>query len=170
MSRAPVRILGIDTSLRSTGVAVVESLGSALRAIDYGLIRNPPARSHSASLAHLHAELGGWIERHRPEVAAVEGIFFCRNVRTAMTLGEARGVALAACAARGLAVHEYAPREAKRALTGNGGATKDQVARMVKLLLALREDPPEDAADALALAVCHAQAGTGRRLGLAKIV
>ena len=101
------------------------------------------------------------IDRTRPEAAAIEGIFFCKNIKTVMMLGEARGVVIAACAVKGVPVYEYAPRRVKQAVVGFGGAEKGQVARMVMSLLALREEPQEDAADALALAICHLHNRTG---------
>jgi len=109
-------------------------------------------------------ELLAVVERHRPEVAAVEGIFFCRNARVALSLGEARGVIIEMLAERGCPVYEYAPRRVKQSVTGRGGAAKEAVQFMIRAMLSLRETPPEDAADALALAVCHAhQAGAVRQ-------
>ena len=148
-------MLGIDTSLRSTGVGVVDAEGPRQKAVVWGRIRNPAARPHSACLAHLFTELRTLIQAHRPAVAAVEGIFFSKNVRTAVTLGQARGVVLAVCALEGVPLYEYAPRRVKQAVVGNGQAQKDQVNRMITLLLGLKEPPDEDAADALAVALCH---------------
>lgn len=155
MPRAPFRVLGVDTSLRSTGVGVIEDRGPGLAAVYYGVIRNPPSCRPSACLERLRAGLEEVLGSLRPDEAAVEGIFFCRNVRTAVQLGEARGIVLAACARAGVPVYEYSPRRVKQALVGVGSAHKEQVARMVVSLLGLREVPPEDAADALALAICH---------------
>jgi crossover junction endodeoxyribonuclease RuvC len=95
------------------------------------------------------------LARTAPQAAAIEGIFYCKNVRTAVVLGEARGVVIAACAAAGVPVFEYEPRRMKQAIVGFGGATKEQVARMVVRLLGLRKEPPGDAADGLGLAICH---------------
>lgn len=95
------------------------------------------------------------IDRTRPDAAAIEGVFFCKNIKTVLMLGEARGVVIAACAVRGIPVYEYAPRRVKQAVVGIGSAEKAQVAKMVMTLLALREEPQEDAADALAVAICH---------------
>jgi crossover junction endodeoxyribonuclease RuvC len=94
---------------------------------------------------------------------AIEGAFFHKNAKTAMILGQARGVAIAACAARGLPIYEYAPRRVKQAVVGAGGASKDQVRQMVMAMLGLREEPQEDASDALAIAVCHLHNRTGHR-------
>jgi len=160
-----MRILGIDTSLRSTGVGLVEASGNRLRALAYGTLKTAAKAPHTTCLNTIHAGITELIAEHRPQAAAIEGVFFSKNVKTAVILGEARGAALAACAARGLPVFEYAPRRVKQALVGYGQATKEQVRGMVVRLLALREEPQEDAGDALALAVCHAQSSgqpTGR--------
>lgn len=151
----PLRVLGVDTSLRSTGVGVVQATGNRYQAVSWGRIRNPVARPHTACLAHLYDELDQLIQRDRPVAAAVEGIFFSKNVRTAVTLGQARGVVLAVCARSGIPVYEYAPRVVKQSVVGNGNAHKAQVAHMAKVLLGLQETPEEDAADALAMALCH---------------
>ena len=157
------RVLGVDTSLRSTGIGVVDATGSSHKAISWGLIKNPPKRPHTACLAHLFDEVSTVIRRDRPDAAAVEGIFFSKNVRTAVTLGQARGVVLAACAREGIPVYEYSPRSIKQSVVGNGNAHKEQVIRMVTLLLGLAEAPKDDAADALAAALCHLHQA---RLGL----
>lgn len=157
-----MRVLGIDTSLRSTGYGVVESAGTRLQAVTFGIIKNPASRSLSACLATLDQHLRELIAKTRPEVAAVEGIFFCKNARTALILGQARGVALMACTAAGLPVFEHEPRRVKQSVVGHGAADKQQVAKMVTRLLGLPAEPPEDdATDALALAICHLQARTG---------
>ena len=150
-----MRVLGIDTSLRSTGVGVVEARGSALVAVEHGRIHNPDRLMLSECLRRLDEGIREIISRTRPEVAAIEDIFFCKNARTALVLGEARGVVIAACAAGGLPVFAYEPRRVKQAISGNGGADKSQVRKMVMAILALKEEPQEDAGDALAIAVCH---------------
>ena len=150
-----MRVLGIDTALRSTGFGVVESKGNRFSGVDYGTIKNPQSRSHSECLKHLHGELVGVLSRTRPEVAAIEGGFFFKNARTALVLGEARGVVIAACATFGIPIYEYSPRHVKQALTGFGSAEKDQVAKMVASLLGLQEIPGADATDALAIAIAH---------------
>lgn len=156
MSRAPVKVLGVDTSLRSTGVGVLLTNGVEHKALVYGTIKNPPKRSVPDALHHLQTEILKIIEAESPDCVAVEGIFFCRNVKTAISLGQARGVVLAACAGRGLTIEEYSPRSVKKGITGFGAAGKDQMGLMIKRLLNLREVPQEDAADALAIALCHA--------------
>ncbi|MEI6808822.1 MAG: crossover junction endodeoxyribonuclease RuvC [bacterium] len=158
-----MRVLGVDTSLRSSGVAVVEERGSALVAVDYGTIINPPRRSLSDCLKCLHEDLSTFIDRHKPEQAAVEGLFYCKNVKTATTLAHARGVAIAVCTLAGLPVFEYAPRSVKQAVVGYGAAEKEQVRRMVMAILALKEEPGEDAGDALAIAVCHLHSRIGHK-------
>ncbi len=153
------RILGVDTSLRCTGLGVIQVRGSRMEVVEQGLVKNAAAWPLSRCLAHLHAALGEILERSRPGVVAIEGVFFCKNVRTAVILGEARGVVIAACAVAGVPVYEYSPRRVKQAVVGSGSAGKDQVNRMVMSLLSLREPLAEDAADALAIAICHAHAG-----------
>lgn len=153
--REKVQVLGVDTSLRSTGVGIVTAQGQALAAEYFGLIRNPPKRLHSACLDHLYKGIQELLSRYELHAVAVEGIFYCKNVRTAMVLGQARGVVLAACAAHGVPVFEYPPRRVKQAIVGTGGATKQQVAGMIRSMLGLEAPPPSDAADALAMAICH---------------
>ena len=155
MAREIIRILGIDTSLRSTGVGVIEVQGSRLRAIAYGRIHNKPKVPHSECLENIFTTLTELIEEHRPDCAAIEGAFFAKNAKTAMVLGQARGAAITACAKQGVVLSEYSPRKVKSAVVGTGAAQKDQVAKMVMRLLNLAEQPQEDAADALALAICH---------------
>ena len=151
----PVRILGIDTSLRSTGVGVVEAQGNKLSAVEYRTIKTSAKSRLSECLGLLNKELLDIIKRHNPDAAAIEGAFFCKNVKTAMILGHARGTAIAACNSLDLPVYEYAPRKVKQAVVGFGTAGKTQVRKMVMTLLALDEEPEEDAGDALAIAVCH---------------
>lgn len=155
MVRETIRILGIDTSLRSTGVGIIEVKGSALRAVAYGRIRNKPDEPHSRCLENIFDSITELIEEHAPDCAAIEGAFYSKNARTAMVLGQARGAAITACAKKGLVLAEHSPRKVKQSLVGTGAAQKDQVAKMVMHLLNLAEQPQEDAADALAIAICH---------------
>lgn len=150
-----MRVLGIDTSLRSTGVGVVDAAGSRLSVVEFGRVHNIDRLPLSECLRRLDAGIRELIGRTRPEIAAVEDIFYCKNIRTAVVLGEARGVVIAACAGAGLPVYEYAPRRVKQALVGYGAADKSQVRRMVMNLLRLEAEPQEDAGDALAIAICH---------------
>jgi crossover junction endodeoxyribonuclease RuvC len=156
-----MRILGIDASLRSSGLGVIESRAGGLHAVEYGLVKNPAARPHSECLRRLHEEVSAVLAHTRPDAAALEGGFFFKNAKTAMILGEVRGVVIAACAAGGVPVYEYSPRLVKQALTGFGGAQKDQVSKMVMSILGLKEKPQEDTADALAIAICHANNQSG---------
>jgi len=149
------RVLWVDTSLRSTGTGIVQAEGSRYTAVHHGLLRNPDSRPLSACLLALQEGLADLVAAHRPEVVALEGVFFARNVRTTRVLGEARGAIIAQCARLGLPVYEYEPRRVKQAVVGFGGASKEQVQRMVVSLLHLPATPPEDAADALAIAICH---------------
>jgi len=155
MAVKPIRIFGIDTSLRSTGVGIVEFKGSEMRAIAYGRIQNKPKVPHSLCLENIFSSITELIEAHAPDCAAIEGAFFAKNAKTAMVLGQARGVAIAACAKQALEITEHSPRKVKSAVVGTGTAQKDQVAKMVMRLLNLSEQPQEDAADALAIAICH---------------
>lgn len=155
MAKETIRILGIDTSLRSTGVGVIEARGSEMRAIAYGRIQNKPKVPHSECLRNIYATITDLIEAHTPDCAAIEGAFFAKNPKTAMVLGQARGAAIAACAIMGLEISEHTPRKVKSAVVGTGTADKEQVAKMVMRLLNLKDQPQEDAADALAIAICN---------------
>lgn len=150
-----IRVFGIDTSLRSTGIGLVEWTGGQMRGLGFDVVRNPAGRSFSACLLHLQRELAAALAEYKPDVAAIEAVFFARYARTALLLGHARGVAIAACAAAAVPVYEYEPRRVKQAVVGFGAATKEQIQRMVATQLALTSPPPEDAADALAIAICH---------------
>lgn len=152
---SPIRVLGVDASLRSTGVGVLDAAGSRMTAVHYGTIKNPPGRPLSACLVRLQDEIAKLIEEHHPEVVAIEGVFYAKNVKTMLILSHARGAIIAQCARAGLPVYEYEPRRVKMAVAGYGGAQKEQIQKMVKTLLGLREEPQNDAADALALAITH---------------
>ena len=149
-------VLGIDTSLRSTGYGVVRAEGSRLTAVDFGRIANGPKLPLTQCLRAIGAKVRELIAVHRPDVMAVESVIYGKNAGTMLVLGEARGAVLVAAADAGVPVYEYEPRRMKRAVCGNGMAEKEQVQRMVKTLLALDEVPQNDAADALGLAICHA--------------
>ena len=148
-------VLGIDTSLRSTGYGVLEVQGSRMRALEMGTVRNAPKLPLTACLRNIHAKVAELIAAHRPDVMAIESVIYGKNAGTMLVLGEARGAVLTAAADAGLAVYEYEPRRMKRAVCGNGLAEKEQIQRMVKTLLGLGELPQNDAADALGLAICH---------------
>jgi crossover junction endodeoxyribonuclease RuvC len=150
-----MRILGVDPGTQVCGYGVIETRGSDARALDYGVAK-ARGSALSARLRVVYEGLQEVMERHQPDVVAVEGAFYQKDVRAAIKIGEARGVALLAAAQRGLEVVEYAPAEVKKAVTGNGNASKPQVQQMVRIILRMAELPtPEDASDALAIAVCH---------------
>ncbi len=163
MTPAPSRrvAIGFDTSLRSTGVGVVEAVGNVRRALHYAPVRVPQAVPMSEALARLDAEVARLLEAYRPTEAALEGVFYAKNARTAMILCHARGVVVANCAKRGIPVCEYSPAEVKRAVTGVGSAEKAQVQAMVARILALPPPIQNDAADALAIALAHLNRATG---------
>ncbi|MCK4897174.1 MAG: crossover junction endodeoxyribonuclease RuvC [Anaerolineales bacterium] len=150
-------VIGIDPGTAITGYGVVrDNEEGGLVAVDYGVIETPARLPMPERLLQLHKGLAEIISLHRPENGAVEKLFFQKNVRTAISVGQARGVALLALAEQGISISEYTPMEVKQAVTGYGGADKNQVQQMVKALLNLEELPrPDDAADALAVAICH---------------
>jgi len=151
-----VRIFGIDPGSLRTGYGCVESDGSRHRLIACGTIDAPRDASFPDKLLAIHDGLDALIARHRPDCVAVEDVFHARNVRSALLLGHARGVALLAATRAGVPVAAYSPAEIKRAVVGYGRAEKRQVQGMVKLLLGLDRPPsPHDVADALAVAICH---------------
>ena len=155
-----VRVLGVDPGSRVTGFGVVERQGSKLTCVASGTLRPLRTGSLSARLAFLHAGLLELLERHEPDVASVEQVFVAASARSALVLGQARGAVMAALGRAGVPVSEYAPAQIKQSVTGSGRATKDQIQRMVKRLLALECAPAVDAADALAAAICHAHASS----------
>ncbi len=158
---AAVRILGVDTSLRSTGAAVVEANGNRLTAVDGRRLKMSRTWLVSRCLLELRDGISAMIEATQPEAVSIEGIFFSKNARTAMVLGQARGVVIATAAGAGLPVFEYAPRRVKQAVVGYGTASKEQVSTMVMRMLKLPELPQEDVGDAYAMAICHLHNRTG---------
>jgi len=152
-------VLGIDPGTAATGYGIVERSGSRLRAVDYGCFETVPADDLPRRLLYIHTAMSELIEEHRPALIGVERLFFNRNVQTAFAVGQARGVVLLAAAEAGVPVFEYGPHEVKMAVTGYGRAAKDQVQRMVQVVLGMPALPrPDDAADALAVAICLAHA------------
>ncbi len=149
-------ILGIDTSLRSTGYAVVDFSGNRFSALEYGNIPNAQNVSHSECLRRIHAKVSELVLRHKPDYCSVEKVIYGKNANTMMILGEARGAVIVAVSSVGVPIYEYEPRRVKMAVCGNGMASKEQIQRMVKVLFNLESLPQNDAADALALAVCYA--------------
>jgi crossover junction endodeoxyribonuclease RuvC len=160
--RFNLRVLGIDPAAAgATGFAVVDADGANCCAVHYGAV---PAVNRSdagdipARLRHIHAQIAELIERFSPDAVAIESIFAALNIKTALRLAEVRGVILLAAAQSGLSAHSYSPREVKAAVTGYGQAGKEQIQQIVRALLSLKEIPqPADAADALAVALCHIQ-------------
>ena len=148
-------VLGIDTSLRSTGFGVLLTEGSSMRAVEMGAIRNAQKLPLSACLRNIHSAVVDLIERHHPDVVAIESVIYGKNAGTMLVLGEARGAVITAAVDAGVPIYEYEPRRMKMAVCGNGLAEKVQIQRMVKTLLALPELPQNDAADALGLAITH---------------
>jgi crossover junction endodeoxyribonuclease RuvC len=148
------RVLGIDPGSRATGYGVVDVASSELHYIASGCIRTRDG-GLPGRLGEIHDGVRELIAEFAPDVAAVEQVFVARSASSALKLGQARGAALSALVAAELDVAEYAPRRVKQAITGTGGATKQQVQHMVRLLLNLPKAPGTDAADALAIAICH---------------
>ena len=152
-------VLGIDPGTARLGYGVVERQGSQLTMLDYGCIETTKDRPPEQRLLLIHDGIDDLIATYRPEAVGVERLFFNKNVQTAMAVGQARGVVLLTAAEHGLPVLEYGPHEVKLAVTGYGKAPKDQVQRMVQMVLSMKHLPkPDDAADALAVAVCTAHA------------
>ena len=150
-------ILGIDPGTKISGFGVIESQGSTFKAIDFGCIRPPAEYSLPDRYLVIFNSVDALLDKHRPEALVVETQFVKHNVQSAIKLGMARGAVMIAAARQQIPIYEYAPAKAKMAVVGNGRASKLQVQAMVQQLLRLPEPPhPEDAADALALAICHA--------------
>ena len=157
-----MRIFGIDPGSERTGYGCIESVGSRQRLVVCGSLSAPARCTFADKLQYIHAGLAALLARHHPDCVAIENIFHARNVRSALKLGHARGVALLAASEAHLPVVEYTPAEIKRAVVGYGRAEKPQVQQMIKLLLGLDAPPsPHDVADALAIAVCHLHRSTG---------
>ncbi|MEW5921960.1 MAG: crossover junction endodeoxyribonuclease RuvC [Bacillota bacterium] len=152
------RVLGIDPGLALTGYALLEMEGDLCRVLDYGCIRTPAGQELPQRLLTVFENVCALIGRFTPGTLALEQLFFCKNVRTATQVGEARGAVLTAAAVLNVPVVEYTPLQVKQAVTGYGKAEKKQIQQMVSLILRLPELPqPDDAADALAIALCHLQ-------------
>jgi crossover junction endodeoxyribonuclease RuvC len=152
-------VLGIDPGTANTGYGVVARQGGRMVALDGGVVQTSPAAEPAARLAMIHARVAELLDEHAPESVAVEELYFGANARSAFAVGQARGVVLLAAGQRGIPCWSYTPQQIKGAVCGSGRAAKDQVQRMVQTLLALEELPrPDHAADALAVAICHANA------------
>ena len=148
------RVLGVDPGLATTGFGIVDGDTRAATAIAMGTIRTRAADGRAARLAQIAERIGALIEEHQPQELAIEQHFVAQNVRSAMAIGEARAAVMVAAATRGVAVYEYAPTAVKEAVSGYGGASKEQVREMVMVHLSLSEEPtPLDVSDALAIAL-----------------
>jgi crossover junction endodeoxyribonuclease RuvC len=152
-----MKVLGVDPGTARMGYGVVERNGGTLKLCDYGCLETTGQKSPGQRLEFLYISLGEVVKKHRPSVMSVEALFFSKNVKSAFAVGQARGVALLLAAQREMSVAEYTPLQVKSALVGYGKAEKAQVQYMVQQLLKMAELPePDDASDALALAICHA--------------
>ncbi|MCG8605589.1 crossover junction endodeoxyribonuclease RuvC [bacterium] len=151
-----MRILGVDPGTLAVGFGVVDKNGSGCRAIDFGCIKISSKMAFPSRLKKIYDEISGIISEYQPAQFAVEDVFYAENVKVALKMGHARGVALLAAVNQAIPTAEYSPREIKQSVVGNGAASKEQVQRMLQHLLLLREPPkPFDASDALAVALCH---------------
>lgn len=170
MSALPIRILGVDPGLRRTGWGVIAAEGSRLSFVAAGVVRSDDAAPLADRLAALHAGLVEVLDRHAPHEAAVEETFVNTNPHSTLKLGQARGVAMLVPALAGLPVAEYAPNLVKKTVVGAGHAEKRQIQAMIAILLPTARVASPDAADALAVAICHAQhRGAAARLASLKV-
>ncbi len=167
MTLGPIRILGVDPGLRNTGWGIIEAAGSRLSFLACGSIRTDAQTSLAERLASIHRALAELIEENGPHEAAVEETFVNRDPQSTLKLGQARGAAVAALALKELPVSEYAANLIKKTVVGVGHAEKTQVAMMVRMLLPASNPTSPDAADALAVAICHAQHRAARARGAA---
>ena len=156
---AAMRTIGVDPGIAIAGFGIVDREGSRVRPVQYGSIETPAGTDPGMRLKMIYEALLGLIDKYEPDQMAVEKLYFNRNVTTAFTVGQARGVILLAAVQKGLTVAEYTPLQVKQAIVGYGKAEKKQVQEMVRIYLNLRETPkPDDAADAVAIAICHSYA------------
>ena len=151
-----MRVLGIDPGSQTTGWGVIEGDGHQYRLVEYGALKTSPGEQFSSRLLQMSKGLRAVIRRLRPQVCVIEEAFYATNPKVTLKLGQVRGVALVAAATASLEIHEYSPRLVKQTVVGYGNAEKHQVQEMVRVLLSLASVPePHDAADALAVAICH---------------
>ena len=166
-----MKVLGIDPGTAALGYGIVERSGGRLREVDHGCLTTSPDLSMPERLLAIHALVDELIELHQPDLMGVERLFFSKNVQTALAVGQARGVILLAAAQHGTPVREATPNEVKSAIAGYGAADKEQVQRMVQLVLGMSELPrPDDAADALAIATWVANTDRGAALATAGVL
>lgn len=156
-----MKIMGIDPGIAIVGYGVLHRQGNRLKAVEYGSIQTEAGLATATRLKQIYDACGELFQKHRPDVVAIEKLFFNRNVTTAFTVGQARGVIMLAAEEAGVAITEYTPLQVKMAVVGYGQAEKRQVQEMVRMLLSLPEIPkPDDVADALAIAICEGQSST----------
>ena len=151
-------ILGIDPGSITTGYAFIEKSDGKVRVLEYGVLHAPASHAVEDRLLHIVTDLEALLERYRPDALAMEGVFFAKNAKSALVLGHVRGAVLVACRKRGMTFSEYPPKAVKQAVTGDGSASKEQVAGMLQRMLKLRQEDMSqfmDATDALAAAYCH---------------
>jgi len=157
MNQPGTVIMGIDPGTLKTGYGIIEVCGNTYKTLDYGCIVPPPKEKLSQRYLIIFEALSELLQKYQPNALSVETQYVDKNVQSALKLGQARGMAILAATQRGVAIYEYAPTKAKKAVVGKGQASKEQVQAMVQMLLQLKVLPqPHDAADALALALCHA--------------
>jgi crossover junction endodeoxyribonuclease RuvC len=158
MAQKPLTILGVDPGVATTGYAFIKETGNIQEVLDYGIISTSSKEEFPTRLKYIHQSLVKLIHKFKPDAIAVEQLFFCKNVKTALLVGQARGVILLTAILNRLPLYEFTPLQVKQAVCGYGKADKAQVQQMVKTLLSLKEIPkPDDAADALAIALTHLQ-------------
>ncbi len=151
-----MRIIGIDPGYAIVGYGIVDKIGNSYKPVHYGCIKTSAKTEMPSRLLQIHRELEELLLEYKPSTASIEQLFFNNNAKTALLVGQARGVAMLSCVARGVSIYEYTPLQVKQALVGYGRAEKTQVQEMVKRILHLKEVPhPDDTADALAVAICH---------------
>jgi len=160
-NKYPLVIIGIDPSLRGTGYGVIKISRGDISALGYGTIRCPKDWERSRCLVKIAATIRTVLKKNKPDLCVIEGLFYAQNVKTALLMGEARGVSLLTVAETGIDIYEIAPRKVKKAITGYGAAQKKSVALMVQRMLNLKKLPEPDASDALALALTYAQEWSG---------
>ena len=153
---SPFRIIAVDPGISVTGYAILEKQGEKIIVLASGTIKNTPRLSHAMKLAHIHSTVSELLKEYLPRGFVLEDIFYRKNIRSTVTLGEVRGICSLAAAQRDIPVTTYAARRVKKAVVGNGGADKSQVQKMVQILLDLEEPPtPLDVSDALALGITY---------------
>lgn len=152
-----MRILGIDPGYAIVGIGVLDYSGNKFRTLEYGAVTTPAGMNTVERLKKIYEGINGYIDKYHPDAAAVEELFFNSNQKTAINVAQARGVILVALANNNVPIREYTPLQVKQSVTGYGRADKGQIQSMVKMILGLNAIPkPDDAADALAIAICHA--------------